>query len=63
MQILQGRLECFSRALKVLWIALKAFSMYLGGKRRWVGRFLFISGIVNEFSSSEGEVVFLIPYS
>ena len=41
-QILQRRLECFSRALKVLWIALKVFSMYLGRKRRWMGRSLFI---------------------
>ena len=34
--ILQRRLECISKKLKVLWIALKVFSMYLGGNRRWV---------------------------
>ena len=35
-QILQRRLEYFSRDLKVLWIALKVFSKYSGGNRRWV---------------------------
>ena len=35
-QILQRRLECFSRALKELATALKVFSMYLGGNSRWV---------------------------
>ena len=35
-QILQRRLECISRDLKVLWIALNDFSMHLGGNRRWV---------------------------
>ena len=35
-QILQRRLECLSRDLKVLWIALKVFSVYLRGRRRWV---------------------------
>ena len=28
-QILQRRLECFSRDLKVLWIALKVFSIFV----------------------------------
>ena len=35
-QLLQHRLECISRHLKVLWIALKDFSMHLGGNRRLV---------------------------
>ena len=35
-QILQRRLECFSRDLKVLCIAWKVFLMYLGGNRRRV---------------------------
>ena len=36
-QILRRRLECFSRDLKVVWIAKKVFSMHLGGNHRWVG--------------------------
>ena len=35
-QILKRLLECISRDLKVLWIAQKVFSMYLGENRRWV---------------------------
>ena len=35
-QILWRRFECISRDLKVLWIASKVFSMYVGGNRRWV---------------------------
>ena len=34
--ILERCLECIPRDLKVLWIALKVISMYLGGNRRWV---------------------------
>ena len=44
-QILKRRLECISRDLKVLWIALKVFSLYLGGNRRWVPLFLAGKGI------------------
>ena len=36
-QILQRRLlGCIARGLKVLWMALKVLSVYLGGNRRWV---------------------------
>ena len=35
-QILQRHLECFSRDIKLLCIAFKVFSMYLGGNRGWV---------------------------
>ena len=35
-QILQGRSECFSRDLEVLWIAKKVISMPLGGNCRCV---------------------------
>ena len=35
-QIIWRRLEGSSSYLKVLWIAQKVFSMYLGANRRWV---------------------------
>ena len=35
-QILKRLLECVSKDLKVLWIAQKLLSMYLGENRRWV---------------------------
>ena len=34
-QILQRRFENVSRDLKVLWTALKVFSLYLGGNGCW----------------------------
>ena len=34
-QILKRLLECVSKDLKVLWIAQKLLSMYLGENRRW----------------------------
>ena len=35
-QIIWCRLECSSSYLKVLWVAQKVFSMYLGANRLWV---------------------------
>ena len=35
-ELLKHPVECISRDLKVLWIVLKMFALYLGGNRRWV---------------------------
>ena len=57
-QSLQRRLECVSRYLKVLWIAQKVFSVYLGGHRRWMPLILTTSQLLLLITIQEKKKLF-----
>ena len=61
-QSLWRRLEYVSRYLKVLWIAQKVFSVYLGGHRRWIPPDINYKSITASYYYSRKKINYLLMY-